>query len=121
MVRRGRSLGVFSLTLNKRIPGAVLANKKKKRRKHVPQRTCVGCRSIQDKFSLVRIVRTPDGVCIDESGKMAGRGAYVHNRRTCWELGLDGRIAQALKTSLSEGNLAELRMYLESLPEEDER
>ena len=94
-----------------------MSNKKKKRRKHVPQRTCVGCRSVQDKISLIRIVRTPDGVRIDQSGKMAGRGAYLHNRRSCWELGLEGRIAQALKTNLSEENLSELRKYLESLPD----
>ena len=97
-----------------------MASKKKKRRKHVPQRTCVGCRTVQDKFSLIRIVRTPDGVCIDASGKMAGRGAYVHNKRTCWALGLDGRIAQALKTSINEENLAELKIHLESLLEEDD-
>ena len=96
-----------------------MANKKKKRRKHVPQRTCVGCRKVQDKFSLVRIVRTPDGVCIDESGKLPGRGAYLHDRRACWALGLNSRIAQALKTSLSEDNLAELKEYLESLSEDD--
>jgi predicted RNA-binding protein YlxR (DUF448 family) len=51
---------------------------------------------------------------------MPGRGAYLHDRRACWTLGLDGRIAQALKTSLSEQVLAELEKHLESLPEDDD-
>ena len=44
-------------------------------RRHVPQRTCVGCRQVQAKRTLVRIVRTDDGVQIDLTGKEAGRAA----------------------------------------------
>ena len=42
------------------------------------QRTCIMCRGTGQKNSLLRIVRTPEGlVCFDPSGKMNGRGAYV--------------------------------------------
>jgi predicted RNA-binding protein YlxR (DUF448 family) len=73
------------------------------RRKHVPQRTCVGCRKIRPKREMVRIVRTPDqGVKIDESGKASGRGAYLCRDRKCWEKALsEKRLQHALKTRLS--------------------
>ena len=40
-----------------------------RRRKHLPQRTCVACRTVRPKRDLVRVVRTPDGaVIVDETG-----------------------------------------------------
>lgn len=73
------------------------------RRKHAPQRTCVGCRKVRPKREMVRIVRTPDQeVRIDESGKASGRGAYLCRDRKCWEKALsEKRLEYALKTELS--------------------
>jgi predicted RNA-binding protein YlxR (DUF448 family) len=68
--------------------------------KHIPQRTCVGCREVEAKRELMRIVRTPDGhVVADPTGKRAGRGAYLHKERECWEaaLGARGGLERALK------------------------
>ena len=95
-----------------------MAKKPVKRVKHVPQRTCVGCREILPKRTLVRIVRTAEGVKIDPTGKLAGRGAYLHNKRSCWEHGLKGPLAHALKAELTEEELAKLRLFLAELPEE---
>lgn len=96
-----------------------MAKKKgKSRRKHIPQRTCVGCRTVQDKRSLIRLVRTEEGVFVDPDGKKAGRGAYLHNQRSCWQKGLDGRLAHALKTEISAENLALLKEYMDTLPAE---
>lgn len=50
---------------------------------------------------------------------MAGRGAYLHNQRSCWQRGLDGRLSRALKTALSDEDIAGLTTYLEDLPEGD--
>jgi predicted RNA-binding protein YlxR (DUF448 family) len=91
--------------------------KKTVRRKHVPQRTCVGCRSVLPKRSLIRIVRTPEAVLIDPTGKMAGRGAYLHDRRECWERGLKGALAHALKTELSAEDRQRLTDFMANLPE----
>jgi uncharacterized protein len=95
-----------------------LAAKKVKRIKHVPQRTCVGCRQVLAKRTLVRIVRTGEGVKIDPTGKLAGRGAYLHNTRSCWESGLKGALAHALKTNLTDQDKLILSTFMESLPEE---
>jgi len=90
------------------------------RMKHVPQRTCVGCREVLPKRKMVRIVRTADGVQLDPTGKLAGRGAYLHDQRECWERGLKGALAHALKTSLTQEDRARLEEFLNNLPVEAE-
>lgn len=75
-----------------------------KRRRRIPQRTCIGCRQVNAKRSMIRIVRTPDNgdVRLDPTGKLSGRGAYLHEDPACWETALKGnRLAHALKTQLS--------------------
>ena len=85
--------------------------------KHVPQRTCVGCREVLPKRSLIRIVRTPEGVRIDPTSKAPGRGAYLHDRRSCWERGLKGSLSKALRVDLSTDDRNELMHYMDQLPE----
>lgn len=92
--------------------------KTKGKRKHVPQRTCVGCREVLAKRTLIRIVRGPDAVYVDPSGKMPGRGAYLHDRRSCWERGLKGALANALKTELTVSDREHLLAFMATLPEE---
>ena len=95
-----------------------MAKNKPVKKKHVPQRTCVGCREVLPKRSLIRIVRTPEAVTVDPTGKMAGRGSYLHNQRSCWERGLKGALAHALKTELTAKDREDLLAYMASLPEE---
>lgn len=93
-----------------------MARKPTQRVKHVPQRTCIGCRTVQAKRNLIRLVRTPEGVLVDTSGKLAGRGAYLHDRRSCWEQGLKGSLSRALKVELTPENREQLLAYMQSLP-----
>lgn len=86
--------------------------------KHIPQRTCVGCRTVLAKRALIRVVRQPDGVQVDLTGKLAGRGAYLHNQRSCWERGLKGTLANALKANLTDDDRQRLEQFLASLPED---
>ena len=52
--------------------------------KKIPQRQCVGCREMKDKKSLLRVVKSPEGVIsLDFSGKKPGRGAYVCHSVEC--------------------------------------
>jgi len=78
----------------------------------------VGCREVLSKRSLTRIVRQPDGIRIDPTGKLDGRGAYLHDRRSCWERGLKGALANALKTELSAQDRELLSNFMAFLPEE---
>ena len=88
--------------------------------KHIPQRTCVGCHTVLPKRTMTRLVRTPEGVVIDPTGKRNGRGAYLHNKRSCWERGLKGPLAHALKTELTDADRALLEEFMHTLPVETE-
>lgn len=85
--------------------------------KHIPQRTCVGCRTVLAKRQLVRLVRTVTAegevqVKPDPTGKAHGRGAYLHNRRSCWETALkSGALERALKVILSDADRAMLQAH----------
>ncbi len=91
--------------------------KKPSKQKHVPQRTCVGCREVMPKRSLIRIVRNADGIAVDLTGKLPGRGAYLHDVLACWEKGLKGPLAQALKTELTLEDKEKLAAFAKSLPD----
>lgn len=84
------------------LPGGATTPKTGQRQKHVPVRTCIVCREKAGKRTLTRLVRTPDGVFVDPTGKMNGRGAYVCDQEVCWERAVNTEIlAKALKTTLS--------------------
>jgi predicted RNA-binding protein YlxR (DUF448 family) len=89
------------------------------RPRHVPQRTCIACRSTEAKRVLVRVVRTPEGrVELDATGKKNGRGAYVHEQRACWDEALKkDRLGRALKVSVPAADLQTLSEHAATLPE----
>ncbi len=95
-----------------------MAAKTGRKSKHIPQRTCIGCREVLSKRQLIRLVRTGEGIVVDPTGKLAGRGAYLHNQKSCWQSALKGALAHALKTELTEQDKQKLRAYLDSFPEE---
>lgn len=93
-----------------------MPKKAERPRRKRPQRTCVGCRTVQDKRTLIRIVRTPsEGVQIDTSGKMHGRGAYLHDQKECWEKGLKGSISKALRVQLTDDDKERLSGFMDEL------
>ena len=77
----------------------------------------MGCREVLPKRTMIRVVRTAEGVRVDPTGKLAGRGAYLHDRRECWERGLKGALANALKTTLAVEERAILEEFMSTLPE----
>ena len=95
-----------------------MTKKTAKRVKHVPQRTCVGCRQTLAKRAMIRIVRTPEGIRVDLTGKIPGRGAYLHDHRGCWESGLKSTLAHALNVDLTDLDRDTLRAFMATLPEE---
>ena len=87
------------------------------RPKHVPQRTCVACRSITAKRDLIRLVRRPEGqVEVDTTGKGPGRGAYLCRNPGCWELALKkSRLEAALKANLTPEDRTSLLQHSRTL------
>lgn len=56
---------------------------------------------------------------MDPTGKLAGRGAYLHDRRSCWERGLKGALAHALKTDITSEDREYLQAFMNSLPDDE--
>ena len=98
-----------------------VSKKTVQRVRHIPQRTCVGCRTVLPKRQLIRLVRTPQGVVVDPTGKLAGRGAYLHDRRECWERSLKGALANALKVEFNAADRERMEVFINTLPQDEER
>jgi len=87
----------------------------KNSKRHIPQRTCIECRSVNDKRQLLRFVRIPDGsIQIDYSGKLSGRGAYLCTE--CRVAGIRGnRLDYAMRTRITEENKEDLIRAIDKL------
>lgn len=70
--------------------------------KSKPIRTCVGCRNQFNKDDMIRVVRTSEGVQLDFSGKLNGRGAYLCKNKSCLLKAIKSkRLESALKVEIS--------------------
>jgi predicted RNA-binding protein YlxR (DUF448 family) len=89
------------------------------RPRHIPQRTCIGCRTTSAKREFVRIVRTLEGrVEVDPTGKKAGRGAYLCRQRSCWETALKrDHVARTLKVTVTAEDREALATFGAALPD----
>lgn len=94
-----------------------MSKKRIRKPKHIPQRTCVGCNEVHAKRALIRIVRTEEGVKIDPTGKHPGRGAYLHELKSCWETGIKKSLAHSLRTTLTPDDVEQLTIYMNSFPD----
>ena len=76
----------------------------------IPMRMCVGCREMKEKRSLMRIVKSPEGVIsFDRVGKAPGRGAYVCRSKECLDRAVRQRqLERALETKIDEQVFAQL-------------
>lgn len=98
-----------------------MAQKRGERTKHVPQRTCIACRKVAGKRSLIRLARTESGVEVDVTGKRAGRGMYLHPNQACWQSALrGGKVEAALRTRLTADNRKALLDFAGTLPPSEE-
>ena len=79
--------------------------------KQMPQRTCMGCNVKKDKKDLVRVVKNKEQkICIDITGKMDGRGAYICNSVECLDKVVKTkRLERVLECKINEDIYMELR------------
>jgi predicted RNA-binding protein YlxR (DUF448 family) len=88
------------------------------KQKHVPERTCIACRSARGKRELIRLVSSPAGI---ESSGVKPAGSLLRPRSICWERGLKtNRIEFGLRTKISAENRQSLVDYGRSLPEKED-
>ena len=85
------------------------------KQRKIPQRQCVGCRTMKDKKALVRIVKTPEGeICVDATGKKSGRGAYICPDAQCLQKARKSRaLERAFETAIGEDIYAALQAQIE--------
>lgn len=77
--------------------------------RHVPMRTCVGCRTSDSQAVLLRAVADQAGrLSFGLGRRQAGRGTYVHRRKRCIETALKGGFARSLRRSVHVGDVAAL-------------
>ena len=76
----------------------------------IPMRMCVGCREMQEKRSLLRIVKSPEGaISFDRVGKAPGRGAYICRSKECLDKAMKARqLERALETKIEEAVFSQL-------------
>ena len=79
--------------------------------KKIPQRQCVGCRTMKEKKALIRVVKTPEGeIVLDTTGKKSGRGAYLCPDIECMK---KARKSRALERAFAQQIPAEVYDALE--------
>ena len=76
-------------------------------------RSCISCRTRDDKSVFLRIVRTcDDRVVIDEKQKTDGRGAYICKNGKCLEVAAKKNLlSRALKRTVDKSIYEEIRAY----------
>jgi len=81
--------------------------------KNIKLRTCVGCRKIKEKTSLLRIAKPETHLIIDEDQKLPGRGVYLCKEKlTCFEEALKRKaIERSLKKEISEEDKELIRNF----------
>lgn len=54
--------------------------------KKTPLRKCVGCGEMIAKKEMLRVVKTKENdIMLDATGKLNGRGAYLHFNKECFD------------------------------------
>ena len=81
------------------------------KQRKAPIRLCVACRQPQTKKTLMRIVKSPEGMLkLDTTGKAHGRGAYICPEIACLEKAKKTRaLERALEYPLTEELFNEIK------------
>lgn len=82
--------------------------------KKIPLRKCTGCNQSFPKKDLIRIVNNKEnGIVVDTTGKVNGRGAYVCKSSDCVNnIIKSGKLANALKSKIPENIYEEIEVYV---------
>ncbi len=81
----------------------------------IPLRTCVITKEKLPKKELLRVVRTPEGnICVDETGKINGRGAYIKKDIQVLEKAKKSKLLERrLECSIDDDVYEEIRKVIE--------
>ena len=82
-----------------------------------PLRKCIGCNESKPKKELIRIVKTPDGdIILDTGGRANGRGAYLCNNSDCLQKAIKTKgLNRAFKMNIDADILVKLGEEMNSI------
>lgn len=81
--------------------------------KKIPMRTCVVTHEKLPKKELIRVVRSADGVIVDPTGKVNGRGAYLKIDKEVFDKAFKNKILDKhLETTVPDSVFDELNKLL---------
>ncbi|MDY6065086.1 MAG: YlxR family protein [Finegoldia sp.] len=85
------------------------------KKKKIPLRKCISCGENKTKEELIRIVlNKEEGILIDPTYKMNGRGAYICKDKACIEKAMkDKKLNHAFKTNVNQEVYEELLSYVD--------
>ncbi len=88
-----------------------------KKMRKIPQRMCIGCRTMKNKKELIRIVRTPQGdIEVDTGGKRPGRGAYLCPDAQCFKKAVKSKgLEKALDKQIPRDIITIIEQQIESI------
>lgn len=84
--------------------------------KKIPMRQCTGCREMQPKRDMIRVVKSPENdIALDFKGKAQGRGAYVCKNPDCLKKAIKSKaLERSLEISIPEEIYAQLNEQMEA-------
>jgi len=78
--------------------------------KKIPMRMCIITREKLPKKDLIRVVKTIDGIVVDTTGKLNGKGCYLKKELEVIELAQKRKILNSiLETNVEESIYEELK------------
>lgn len=84
--------------------------------KKIPQRQCVGCREMKNKKELIRVLKTDEGIIIDDTGKKNGRGAYICPNADCLKKAVENRgLERSFKMPVDKSVYEDLKRSLDNI------
>lgn len=85
-------------------------------KKKAPLRKCTGCQQMQEKTTLIRVVKNKDNECIiDATGKKDGRGSYICKNIDCFNKAVKSKgFERSFKSAIPKEIYEKLRKELEN-------
>lgn len=83
-----------------------------------PQRTCVGCRQVDQQRALVRVTTVGTSLLVDGRHRRPGRGAYLHARTSCLTKAEKGGLSRSFRKSIPRDSITLIREHILSVRSE---
>ena len=85
--------------------------------KKIPMRQCIGCREMNSKKDMLRVIKTPeDEIVLDSTGRKNGRGAYLCRNSACLEQAVRSRgLERSLKVRIPEAVYEQLKEEMKAI------